>query len=270
MKEIKRLIKKAYNHKPLTRCQWKFLRENLGDLSPEFIVRFMPFFDWRKVDFCQIGYEKMFYILFCRDNRAASRYEDRDYWSQKGPRTIPFDWAGHLIPYQDLDTKEWMYGYDFAQEEYGECWEAVEEDFLREFPKMPRHIQSGIVAKLWHRATENEYTEMYLSHTEWGYLKHCYNMAIPEILSADFEEVTDRFIAGAFIFLVNAQNRPLGQICAALNTLGIGKERMADIYHKYIEYHPRNPYRNTQEFFCQCNYSGLDVGKLPGDEQQVE
>ena len=67
---IKKLVNRAYQGKPLTIDQWNILENHLAELPDEFIIRFSPFFDWRMVKMEDVGYQKMFDVLFGKSLRA--------------------------------------------------------------------------------------------------------------------------------------------------------------------------------------------------------
>ena len=88
---IKKLVNRAYKGKPLTIDQWNILENHLAELPDEFIIRFSPFFDWRMVKMEDVGYQKMFDVLFGKSLQAFEKKARRVFFLQKGQSINAFD-----------------------------------------------------------------------------------------------------------------------------------------------------------------------------------
>ena len=235
----------------MTINHWEYLEKHLKILPDEFIIRFLPFFDWRNVKIEDIGYQKMFNILFGKSHQVFEK-KARDYFQKNG-----------LIKY--IASKEFPHKASFIRDKLF-CY--IIGKFLEDFPKIPEHLQRLIIDRLWKHATTCG-DQYYLYETDSFSNWKNYSL-ISKILSVDLGEITDKFVGGLMLFRIddNARRR----MCECLNQLGtFGMGRMYRIYKNYIEPSDMNSYESlfgfpkVYDYLIHVKYYGLsNLSTFPG------
>lgn len=271
---IKKLVNRAYQGKPLTIDQWNILENHLAELPDEFIIRFSPFFDWRMVKMEVVGYQKMFDVLFGKSLQAFEKKARRDYFLQNGPVNYAFDWSSLAGDPPEYDSVlGWIYPNELSYMwDNSLCY--ARGKFLENFPKIPEHLQGLIINRLWQNATVHGH-QSYLFWTD-DFPDWKKYFLVRKILSVDLGETTDRFVGGMLLYSVDREARQV--MCQALNKLGtFGIGRLYRIYKKYIEPSDRNPYQSfagfdkVYDYLDLVKFYGLDnLTTLPGTKERQE
>lgn len=202
--KIKELVNQAYNGTELSLCHWDFLTDNISVISEQFIIDFLPHFDWEKIDYNTFGWNRLVRILFIG---------------------MPY------IEYLD-------------EAEYIMCKRSLENDiFLHYFYKIPQNVRNDIVNALWVRLEENgapiffedrsplRYKDLLQSHHNDFVL---YKKVFLALLSQDNGEETDKLAALLILAARGKFQLEFKNVCEGLNNLNFTKKRLWTVYKKYI------------------------------------
>lgn len=258
---IKKLMNKANRGERLSLDQWNWLTRNLKDVPEQFIMDFFPFFNWNRVNMEEVGYQKIFNILYGRSWEASTRHQAERYWGQY-PNLL-FDWASGYIPYFDHEKDDWVYGSDFSDLEYDSALSLAEQDFLAAYTKLPSHIQRQVAEHLWRRALDGG---PFIEDLSWCNPQWEFNFCVEPIFSKDLGESTDRMLAGVLLFLNGNED-----VMRSIN-LKFSFGRLVSIYKKYIEpcsddhFRPACGYPPIYDFLDRCHKGGITFTPVPGEK----